>query len=114
MNTTQSNGEAMNAGDQTARWRTTKEAGPFLGMSERMLRDTLTKHAKVNGDVTEARFDGIVGRKVGRRWKVWLSDKWNAPQSGEKHEPDRIGRATFTKAAGTRNGGKESHHGSTH
>ena len=49
-------------------------------MPVRVLRDTLTEHAKVVGEFTEARFDGIVGRRIGRRWKVWLSNAWTAPE----------------------------------
>lgn len=84
MNTNQNRGNVTSISDQTARWRTTKQAAPILGMSERVLRDTLAKHAKSAGDMVESRFDGILGRRVGRRWKVWLSDKWTAPQGAHQ------------------------------
>jgi len=93
--------------DRTARWRTTKEAAPFLGMSERVLRDTLAERARPLGDFTEARFDGIVGRKLTRRWKVWLSDKWLSPDAGRA----LVRGATMPPAENAGPGGEESHHG---
>ncbi len=110
MSKVQSSGEATTPDDQTARWRTTKEAAPFLGMSERVLRDTLTKHAKSVGDMTEARFDGIVGCKVGRRWKVWLSEKWTAPHVEQGKGRGQSGRATVHGAENAGHGGKEADH----
>lgn len=108
MNKVQSSGDATTPDDQTARWRTTKEAAPFLGMSERVLRDTLTERARPVGDVIEARFDGIIGRKVTRRWKVWLSEKWLSPEGGERMQNSS---ATMPPAESAGPGGKESHHG---
>jgi hypothetical protein len=90
------------------RWYSTDEAAAFLGMPVRVLRDTLTERAKVVGEFTEARFDGIVGRRIGRRWKVWLSNAWIAPEGAAQGNP---GGATLRPAESTGHGGKESPHG---
>jgi hypothetical protein len=90
-----------------ARWRTTEEAAEFLGMPVRVLRETLTERARVVGDVTEARFDGLVGRKIGRRWKVWLGERWTSP---ETRAPSPRA-ATLASAGSAGHGGKESPHG---
>ena len=104
-----SQGRALDA--QVARggrWHSTDEAAAFLGMPVRVLRDALTEHAKLVGEFTEARFDGIVGRRIGRRWKVWLSHAWTAPE-GAAHGSPRS--ATLRPAESTGHGGKESPHG---
>lgn len=91
-----------------ARWRTTDEAAVFLGMPVRVLRDALTEHAMLVGGIAEARWNGLVGRKVGRRWKVWLSNAWTAPDGAA---PKDRGGATLQPAESTGHGGKESPHG---
>jgi hypothetical protein len=91
-----------------ARWRTTDEAAVFLGMPVRVLRDALTERARLVGGIMEARWNGIVGRKVGRRWKVWLSDTWTAPEGAAHGVPSG---ATLRPAESTGHGGKESPHG---
>src|SRR5262245_7012656 len=91
-----------------AHWRSTDEAAAFLGMPVRVLRDGLTEHAKLIDGVTEARWNGIVGRKVGRRWKVWLGDGWTSP---EVSAPDGPRAAILPPAESTGHGGKESPHG---
>jgi len=89
------------------RWHSTDEAAAFLGMPVRVLRDTLAEHARFVGEFTEARFDGILGRRIGRRWKVWLSNAWTAPE-GASVSPRG---ATLRPAESTGHGGKESPHG---
>jgi len=108
MSTVQCVGEVTAADDLAARWRTTKEAAPFLGMSERVLRDTMTERARSVGDIIEARFDGIVGRKVGRRWKVWLGEKWLSPEGDGRAKKSG---AMMPPAENAGHGGKESPHG---
>lgn len=93
---------------EAGRWRSTDEAAAFLGMPVRVLRDGLTEHARVAGGVIEARWNGIVGRKVGRRWKVWLSESWTSP---EVPKQDASRAATVRAAESTGHGGKESPHG---
>lgn len=93
---------------EAGRWRSTDEAAAFLGMPVRVLRDGLTEHARVVGGVIEARWNGIVGRKVGRRWKVWLGDAWTSPEVPKQDAPRA---ATVQAAESTGHGGKESPHG---
>jgi len=93
-----------------ARWRSTEDAALFLGMPVRVLRDALTEHAKAAGGVVEARWNGILARRIGRRWKVWLSEAWTAPE--ENSERDRRSLGTVRSAESTGHGGKESPHGS--
>ena len=97
------NGANGNGGNE---WLNTEDAAPRLHMSVRVLRDMLTRHARKVGSRYEAHFDGIVGHKVGRRWKVCFSDYWTDP-----HRP-RCG--TVAVADSTCAGGKEKTHAGTH
>lgn len=63
-----------------ARWRSVEEAAAFLGMPPRVLREALASHARAVHGAIEAHWGGILARKLGRRWRVWLSDQWTAPQ----------------------------------
>jgi hypothetical protein len=90
------------------RWCSTAEAAAFLSMPVRVLRDALTEHARVVGVVVEARWEGIVGRRIGRRWKVWLGEAWTAPENSGRTVAVA---GTVTSAESTRHGGKESPHG---
>lgn len=110
MNTVQNGDGANTAGDGAPRWMSTEQAAPFLGMSVRVLRDTLTKHAKTSGEMTEARFDGILGRRVGRRWKVWLSEKWTAPQTEQSKGRGQAGGAALARTETAGDGGKGADH----
>jgi hypothetical protein len=84
------------------------EAARFLGMPVRVLRDALTAHARGVGGVVEARWNGIVARRIGRRWKVWLGEAWTAP---EKAGREARTAGTVRPAESTGHGGKESPHG---
>jgi hypothetical protein len=54
-----------------------EEAATFLSMTEGALRKALERGAKRAPDGgTEAQFDGVVGRKLGRRWRVRLGARW--------------------------------------
>src|SRR5262245_10175067 len=66
--------------DAGARWRSVEDAAAFLGMPVRVLREALASNARLDGGVTEAHLDGIIARKLGRRWRVWLAEKWTAPE----------------------------------
>ena len=70
----------MSDGHNTgARWVTVAEAARHLGVNEVSLRRRLERHARKAPDgATQARFDGLTGRKVGRLWRVWLSPAWMA------------------------------------
>jgi hypothetical protein len=63
-----------------AAWASTEDAAAFLGMPVRVLRDALARRARRVDGMTEARFDGIIARRVGRLWKVWLGAAWTAPE----------------------------------
>src|SRR5262249_31787038 len=96
------------AADPAARWRSVEEAAAFLGMPVRVLREALASNARLDGGVTEAHLDGIIARKLGRRWRVWLTEKWTAPEPSTAAAP-RHGRVPAAVDAG--HGGKEVLHG---
>jgi hypothetical protein len=57
-------------------WLTTAEAATRLRQSEVTLRRRLARHAQVASDGIVARVDGIVARKSGSRWLIWLGSAW--------------------------------------
>ncbi len=95
---------STSSGTETGRWRPVEEAAAFLGLRLRGLREELAKRAQMVNGKTEARFDGILGRKVRGRWIVWLTIEWTAPVSDAP-------RAMLPAAESAGYGGKESHHG---
>jgi len=99
-------GEATGA----LRWRSVEDAAAFLGMPVRVLRQTIASKARTEGGRTEAHLDGIIARKLGRRWRVWLGAQWTTPEP-----PGRApaGRGRFAPAVSAGHGGKDLHHGNT-
>jgi hypothetical protein len=57
-------------------WLTTAEAATRLRQSEVTLRRRLARHAQVTSDGIVARVDGLVARKSGSRWLIWLGSGW--------------------------------------
>ena len=97
--------------DESAlRWRSVEDAAAFLGMPVRVLRQTIASKARTESGRTEAHLDGIIARKLGRRWRVWLSAQWTAPEP-----PGRApaGRGRLPPAVSAGHGGKDFHHDST-
>ena len=62
-------------------WLTTAEAAARLRQSEVTLRRRLARHAQVTPDGILARVDGLVARKSGSRWLIWLGSAWSLPAS---------------------------------
>jgi hypothetical protein len=62
-------------------WLTTTEAAGRLRQSEVTLRRRLARHAQVTPDGIVARVDGLVARKSGSRWLIWLGSAWLSPAS---------------------------------
>ncbi len=59
-------------------WLTATEAAELLRLNVRVFRRMLDRRARRGPDgAVEARFDGVVARKVGRTWRVALSPLWN-------------------------------------
>lgn len=61
---------------QSGRWMTVQDAAAFLSLQEVTLRRMLERAARREGDGIVARVDGVVGRKLGRGWRVWLGPAW--------------------------------------
>jgi len=60
-----------------ARWMAPEAAAEILGLSVVTLRRTLERNARAEpGEATIARVDGIIGRKIGRLWRVQLDARW--------------------------------------
>jgi hypothetical protein len=57
-------------------WLTTAEAASQLRQSEVTLRRRLARHARVTPDGVVARVDGMIARKSGSRWRIWLGTGW--------------------------------------
>jgi hypothetical protein len=91
-----------------ARWRSVEDAAAFLGMPTRVLREELARNARAEGDTVESRLDGILGRKLGRRWKVWLAEKWTAPEPALRHG---VGRGAVLPVVDAGHAGKVLPHG---
>jgi len=92
-------------GAEKGRWLSLEEAAVFLSMPVRMLREALAKRAHTMGERKEANLDGILARKIGRRWKVWFAVEWTAPAP-------TVARAMLRSAENAGHGGKEFPHGS--
>lgn len=62
------------------RWLGIDEAAGIVGMPVVTLRRAIERAARKKPDgAIEARFDGLVARKLGRRWRVWLGAAWTSP-----------------------------------
>jgi len=94
--------------DAAARGRSVEDAAAFLGMPGRVLREALASNARADGGVTDAHLDGIIARKLGRRFRVWLAEKWTVPEPSSASSP-RCARVRPAVSAG--HGGKEIPHG---
>lgn len=69
----------QNNQQEAVRWLAIEAAAQVLGLQVVTLRRTLERNARKGPAGTiEAKVDGIVGRKFGRQWRVWLGD-WSAP-----------------------------------
>ncbi|MEB2314327.1 MAG: hypothetical protein OZ928_20980 [Polyangiaceae bacterium] len=67
----------MSAPIASARWLRVREAAELLSMSEEALRRALERRAiRASDGGIEADYDGIRGRKLGRTWRVCLSERW--------------------------------------
>jgi hypothetical protein len=62
-------------------WLTTAEAAARLRQSEVTLRRRLARHARVTPDGVVAHVDGLIARKSGSRWLIWLGSAWSLPAS---------------------------------
>jgi hypothetical protein len=62
-------------------WLTTAEAAARLRQSEVTLRRRVARHAQVTPDGIVARVDGLIARKSGSRWLIWLGSAWCLPAS---------------------------------
>lgn len=68
----------MSGGAET-RWLSVREAALLLGFAVVSLRRAIERHARRAPDGgTEASFDGIRAKKLGRTWRVLLSAAWTS------------------------------------
>ena len=66
-----------NKGATAPAWLTVAAAAPILDYEPVSLRRLLDRHARRTADGgVEAVVDGVVGRKIGRSWRVQLSAAW--------------------------------------
>ena len=64
-------------------WMTVEQGAVVLAMSSEALRRSLERKAvRAPDGGVEASWDGIRGRKIGRLWRVTLSERWmnDAPE----------------------------------
>jgi len=70
----------MSEHEQGAQWMSVAEAAAIVRYDAVSLRRAIARHARKNADgAIEAAFDGIVARKIGNTWRVWLSPAWRRP-----------------------------------
>lgn len=70
----------MSENEASARWMSVAVAAAVVGYDAISLRRAIARHARKNADgAIEASFDGIVARKLGNTWRVWLSPAWRKP-----------------------------------
>jgi hypothetical protein len=62
-------------------WLTVAEAAARLRQSEVTLRRRLARHGSVTPDGVVAHVDGLIARKSGSRWLIWLGSAWCLPAS---------------------------------
>ncbi len=61
-------------------WTSVEGAAGIVGVTPLALRRSIERNARRLPDGSiEARLDGIVARKLGRRWRVALSTRWTNP-----------------------------------
>ena len=76
--------------DGTPRWLSVADAAAFLGESPVTLRRRCAANAlppTIDG-VVEARFDGLIARRLGGTWRIWLTHGWADPLAASS--PDRV------------------------
>lgn len=65
--------------DPTLRWLSVREAARILNESPITLRRRCASNARHVDGTLEARFDGLVARRLGGTWKVFLPRGWSEP-----------------------------------
>jgi hypothetical protein len=61
-------------------WMTVEQAAAFLSLPVVTLRRSLERNARTTPEgATVAHVDGVMARKLGRLWRVWLDSGWLAP-----------------------------------
>jgi hypothetical protein len=68
------------ANDGTARWVSLCVAAEILGLTPDALRKVVERNARRDENGVTAQFNGIQARKLGRHWRVYLSDAWREPE----------------------------------
>lgn len=75
---------ALQRGSSKRRWLTVREAAAHLGYGVVSLRRLLDRHARRAPDGgVEAALDGLLGKKLGRSWRVTLGARWQPPSEGD-------------------------------
>lgn len=75
--------------DATPRWLPLAEAAAFLGESPVTLRRRCAANARPPLDgVVEARFDGLIARRLGGTWRIWLAAGWSDPLASTTAAPE--------------------------
>lgn len=88
----------------TPRWMPLGEAAAFLGESPITLRRRCAANAQPPRDgVVEARFDGLIARRLGGTWRIWLSGGWADPDAAAADD-----RVLTSPLGSARRGGKVS------
>jgi hypothetical protein len=66
-----------------ATWMSVEEGARILGVPVVSFRRVLERSARRRPDGgVEAKVDGILARKFGRLWRVWLDPAWTEPKTG--------------------------------
>jgi hypothetical protein len=73
-------------------WLSIAHAAPLLDTSPDALRRSLERRALRTADGIEAQFDGVLARKLGRRWRVKLDARWLPPAVRDGSQSDRDGQ----------------------
>lgn len=81
---TGSSSPALRRGASRRRWLTVRDAAAHLGYGVVSLRRLLDRHARRAPDGgVEAALDGLIGKKLGRSWRVTLGARWRPPSEGD-------------------------------
>lgn len=68
-----------------AKWISVSKAAVMLGFGVVSLRRLIERHARRGSDGgIEVHVDGIRARKVGRTWRVFLSEAWTSPSGSPR------------------------------
>lgn len=66
-------------------WISIREAATMLGFAAVSFRRLVERHARKTADGgTEAAFDGVRAKKLGRTWRVLLGERWCVPQGSAR------------------------------